>query len=169
MPLIKGKSPKAFSKNVETEMEAGKPKDQSLAIAYSMKKKAPKMAVGGEVLKQDHKDTEHAMSSPSPSDPEPHTTISPMEAKSIAEAIMHASHAKKMMASGGMVDLDTNAEEQPNGFYDLNEHEALDEDMDSTMDSVFTPEDSDEDSIKLDDEDKHDMVGKIMKKSKKSM
>jgi hypothetical protein len=50
MPLIKGKSPKAFSKNVATEMDAGKPQKQALAIAYSIKRKPKKkMAEGGAV------------------------------------------------------------------------------------------------------------------------
>lgn len=50
MPLIKGKSKKSFSKNVETEMKAGKPQKQSLAIAFAMKRKAPKkMADGGSI------------------------------------------------------------------------------------------------------------------------
>ena len=49
MPLIAGKSPKSFSKNVATEMNAGKPQKQSLAIAYAMKKRAKKMAKGGAI------------------------------------------------------------------------------------------------------------------------
>lgn len=50
MPLMHGKSEKAFSKNVATEMDAGKPQKQSLAIAYSIKRKAQKkMAHGGPV------------------------------------------------------------------------------------------------------------------------
>lgn len=40
MPLIEGKSKKSFEKNIETEMHAGKPQKQSLAIAYAMKRKA---------------------------------------------------------------------------------------------------------------------------------
>ncbi len=40
MPLKKGKSPKAFSENVKTEMEAGKPQKQAVAIAYATKRKA---------------------------------------------------------------------------------------------------------------------------------
>lgn len=48
MPLIKGKSPESFSKNVSTEMNAGKPQKQALAIAYSLKRRAKKMAEGGE-------------------------------------------------------------------------------------------------------------------------
>lgn len=49
MPLMHGKSKKAFSKNVEIEMKHGKPQDQALAIAYSVKRKAKKMASGGPV------------------------------------------------------------------------------------------------------------------------
>ena len=50
MPLIKSKSKNAFSKNVEAEMHAGKPQDQALAIAYSVKRKTKKkMAEGGTV------------------------------------------------------------------------------------------------------------------------
>lgn len=46
MPLIKGKSQKAFKHNLREEMHAGKPQKQSLAIAYAMKKKH--MAKGGQ-------------------------------------------------------------------------------------------------------------------------
>ena len=38
MPLMKSKSDKAFKKNIKTEMKAGKPQDQAVAIAYSMKR-----------------------------------------------------------------------------------------------------------------------------------
>lgn len=56
MPLIQGKSPKAFENNVKTEMNHGKPQDQALAISYAVKRKNAKkkayggrMAEGGEV------------------------------------------------------------------------------------------------------------------------
>lgn len=45
MPLIKGvkaKSKKGFSENVRREIEAGKPQKQSVAIAYSLARKAKK-------------------------------------------------------------------------------------------------------------------------------
>jgi len=35
MPLIKSASPKAVGKNIATEMAAGKPQKQAVAIAYS--------------------------------------------------------------------------------------------------------------------------------------
>lgn len=35
MPLKKGKSKKVVSDNIKTEMAAGKPKDQAVAIALS--------------------------------------------------------------------------------------------------------------------------------------
>lgn len=48
MPLMKGKSDKAFSHNVSAERNAGKPQDQALAIAYAVKKRmAQKKAMGG--------------------------------------------------------------------------------------------------------------------------
>lgn len=53
MPLIKGSSKKAIGENIKTEEHAGKPRKQSIAIALSVarmaKKKAKKMADGGEV------------------------------------------------------------------------------------------------------------------------
>ncbi len=50
MPLMQGKSPKAFKSNIKAELNAGKPMKQALAIAYSTKrKKKDKMAEGGEV------------------------------------------------------------------------------------------------------------------------
>jgi len=50
MPLMQGKSPKAFSHNIKAEMKAGKPQNQALAIAYAVKRKnMKKMAAGGEV------------------------------------------------------------------------------------------------------------------------
>ena len=40
MPLVKSKSDKAFSKNVKTEIKAGKKQDQAVAIAYQIKRDA---------------------------------------------------------------------------------------------------------------------------------
>lgn len=51
MPLMPGRSKKAMSQNIETEMKAGKPQKQSMAIAYSVarKHKPKRMAQGGAV------------------------------------------------------------------------------------------------------------------------
>jgi len=43
MPLDKSKSPKAFQKNIKTELKAGKPLKQSIAIAYAVAGKKKKM------------------------------------------------------------------------------------------------------------------------------
>mgnify|MGYP006275559605 CR=1 FL=1 len=40
MPLIKSKSPEAFKKNVSTEVKAGRPVKQAVAIAYATKRAA---------------------------------------------------------------------------------------------------------------------------------
>jgi len=55
VPLKKSSSKKAFEHNLKAELHAGKPKDQSLAIAYSVKRKAgkKKMAKGGGVHQED--------------------------------------------------------------------------------------------------------------------
>ena len=42
MPLIKSKSKQAFKKNVQKEIEAGKPVKQALAISYSTQRAAAK-------------------------------------------------------------------------------------------------------------------------------
>jgi hypothetical protein len=42
MTLKKSSSKEAFSENVRTEIHAGKPKKQAVAIAYSVKRKAAK-------------------------------------------------------------------------------------------------------------------------------
>ena len=42
MPLKKSTSPKAFKENIKTEVKAGKPVKQAVAIAYSEKREAAK-------------------------------------------------------------------------------------------------------------------------------
>jgi hypothetical protein len=43
MPLKKSTSPKTFKENIKTEIKAGKPVKQAVAIAYSEKREAAKM------------------------------------------------------------------------------------------------------------------------------
>ena len=42
MPLIKSTSKKALGKNIATEVKAGKPQKQAVAIAYAVKRDAAK-------------------------------------------------------------------------------------------------------------------------------
>ena len=44
MPLKKSASPKAFKENIKTEVKAGKPVKQAVAIAYSEARAAKKIA-----------------------------------------------------------------------------------------------------------------------------
>jgi hypothetical protein len=44
MPLKKSASPKAFKENIKTEVKAGKPVKQAVAIAYSEAREAKKKA-----------------------------------------------------------------------------------------------------------------------------
>ena len=46
MPLKKSSTPKAFKTNVATEIKAGKPPKQAVAIAYSVKRAAAKPPKG---------------------------------------------------------------------------------------------------------------------------
>lgn len=50
MPLIKSKSKEAIGKNIKTEMKAGKPQKQAIAIALSTARKA-----GAKIPKKDTK------------------------------------------------------------------------------------------------------------------
>lgn len=61
MPLIQGKSKKAFKKNVEIEMHAGKPQKQSLAIAFSVQRKNRKRMAHGGMTHEDKRESEHEM------------------------------------------------------------------------------------------------------------
>lgn len=47
MPLKRGKSRQAFSANVRTEMAAGKPQRQALAIAYAQARRTKKRVLIG--------------------------------------------------------------------------------------------------------------------------
>lgn len=47
MPLIKSTSKKAFKKNVATEVKAGRPVKQAVAISYATKRAAAKKSSKG--------------------------------------------------------------------------------------------------------------------------
>ena len=46
MPLVKSQSDAAFKQNIRTEVKAGKPVKQAVAIAYSVKRSAKKKTGG---------------------------------------------------------------------------------------------------------------------------
>lgn len=96
MPLEKGKSKQAFEHNIKAEMNAGKPMKQSLAIAYSMKKKK-KMAEGGMAKGDYHSD------STSEIDPDKMAADYSSNVDMRAEADRHDRKGEPMMAEGGQI------------------------------------------------------------------
>jgi hypothetical protein len=92
MPLIQGKSPKAFKSNLKAEMAAGKPQKQALAIAYSVKRKAQHKAHGGDC---------YAIGGEI--DPKgAHQNVKPMAPMS---SLMHASEGGEMPDDMGQISL----------------------------------------------------------------
>lgn len=83
---------------------------------------------------------------------------------SIAEAVMRKVKSR-MMAEGGMVDLEANSEEQPNQFDPMNAETANEEQYDLSQLSK-QPKDSNElgDDREDEEENKDDMVSAIRKK-----
>lgn len=178
MPLIKSKSKQAFGKNVATEMDAGKPQDQSLAIAYSVQRnKKKKYAKGGMIPEQDSMAKDKAMAPLEPS------SARPMYAAKggIAESIRMK---RKMMAEGGIMekdedypadgdgraDVEENAVEKPNSYYKMDE-DAADSESYAESEPLHDMDypDANQDGHTLSDEDAHDMVSMIRAKLRKAM
>lgn len=163
MPLLKRKPMKQMDKSEMSD-------PQSLAIALgvqSQARKKKKMADGGQVEPQKKLgeiiNYPGVDKSPSPM-PSPKSYAKggmAMRDESMAQAIMRK-RKEKMMAEGGMVELD-NHEEPADAFDDLNEEAALKELYDDEQLSA-DPMDSNEHSVELSDEDSHDMVSAIRRK-----
>jgi hypothetical protein len=169
MPLIKGKSPESFSKNVSTEMHAGKPQKQSLAIAYAMKRKAKKMAMGGEI----HKDEMESGYLPDPINMDEddigleHASGGMIDNEDHMDMVSKIMHKRRMMAEGGVV-----ADEGMGDPDDHPDQHSADFDYLSTGDlddSTTNSGAADGDSLgdHQEDEDRHNIVAKIMRKRAK--
>jgi hypothetical protein len=52
MPLNKSGSKKAVGQNIKTEMKAGKPQKQAIAIALSTQRQGKKLNMGGGMVKK---------------------------------------------------------------------------------------------------------------------
>lgn len=161
MPLIKKASKKAFSHNVEAEMESGKPQDQSLAIAYSTQRASKKkMAYGGQV---DRADGNPGLPQAKPDDhrlPQDEYMSNRMAEggeveehySSIADAILSKSRKSQ---DNGMVDINENAQESGQSPYDEDNHEAYMKELYDDDQLGPQPEDSNE---------KGDIFGSIKRK-----
>ena len=180
MPLNKGKSKQAFSQNVKTEMDAGKPQKQSLAIAYAMKRKAKKMAKGGGVeaaheedsrMLNQHGDDEtgpehggegfHGESyEGNPGDATDNHYQTPEHEEDMVTRIM--TKMAKSYSKGGRVANDTKdiADFAPNNFDDL----ALRDNLESSYTGANS---GDEQGDAREDHDRADIVSRVMASRKK--
>lgn len=141
------------------EKHEGMSEDHTQPVDEYMKDQAEMFARGGEIEMPDHEVEE-----------EHHNSIAAaIMAKRRKDSMSADSESdidhEMMMAEGGQVDIDSNNEEQPNGFYNRNEHAALKENYDSDMDDVSQPDDSNEHGDDI-DSDKHDMITVIRRKMK---
>lgn len=181
MPLIKGKSKKAFEHNVKAEMHAGKPQDQALAISYQIQRKNRKMANGGMVDKGPALDQEKArqmQSGATESGYQPQQWMKNLKegikmaaggmvedehAESIADDIMRRRNAK---IQDGQVDLTENAEENPSAFRQNNREAMLKENYSESegLDELDSPMDSNRHAVDLEDEDEHSLSSAVMRR-----
>ena len=153
---MKSKSPEAFDKNLKTEMHAGKPLKQSLAIAYAMKRKAKKMAHGGMV----HEDEMESGYESEPEVHDPEMQHDDMDAD-LVDRIMRK--RVKMMPEGGVVADEGMGDpmehaDQDSAYYDYLSSGDLD---DHTTNSGAA--DGDFLGNEREDEDRHDIVSRIMR------
>lgn len=177
MPLLKNKSKKAFSKNVETEMDADKPQKQALAIAYSTQRKAgaKKMADGGlvgpEALMKEHYDNAKQDKELPES---PMTDVMHAEDESDADSIVDRIMKKHAYADGGVITENSeedNGESELNGdfilprTFDERNHEIMDESIDEPIDEAsYPPTPSDKNPH---DEKDDSILGRIRRKMRK--
>ena len=131
---------------------------KSLAIAYAMKKKAQKKAMGGEI---EHEEKESGYLS-EPKEHVVHDKAAEHEDEDMISKIM-----RKMYAKGGVVADEGEADEDMQADSDANDFDYLSTgDLDdSTTNSGAA--DGDELGDHQEDEDRHDIVSRIMKSMSK--
>jgi len=117
MPLVHGKSQKAFEKNIKTELEHGKPMKQSLAIAYAVKRKAAHKAKGGYMEKEKTEAHENFMEHEAKETPE-HEAAEHMAMGGYAKGGFIGSHQspKQPHYDADFPDMSHDAEEMASGF-----------------------------------------------------
>ena len=170
MPLSHGKSAKAFGHNVSTEMHHGKPMKQSLAIAYSLKRKAQHKAHGG--LAHDEKATCAACQAGLPHSHHAqggdihhskHMAHGGESHHDHEDVVGHILKKLPHYSKGGRIANDDHhlAGLQPNEFDDL----ALRDDLEDTHNT--NKDDGDFLGNAREDHDRHDVVAHILKSLKK--
>lgn len=187
MPLIKSPKKSAVSKNIKTEMEHGKPHKQAIAIALSVQRaaKRKKHAEGGDVdmalsehAKEELKDLEKLeheheamlsekdlMEHEAAEEAEEEERPMRMKKGGIVDAIRSK---RKMMAEGGEVDLQANANEDLN-LEDQLSYQAARKDTYYDLDQLSDqPSDSNMhgDEAEMAEGEKHSLADAIRRKMK---
>lgn len=194
MPLFKSSSKKAVGKNIEAEMDAGKPQKQSIAIAMDVQRRAKKkkMAFGGKAEydadshldPQEGRDDERAIpvdeymadkwSEGSAPARKPDDERLPMdeymddqfaEGGSVVDRIMQKRMKGQSYAEGGEVEGSEHDSELPADMWESDEEAGLKENY-SDSGEHMQPKDSNEHSHSLPEEDLYDMVDQIRRKMK---
>ena len=151
MPLKFGKSPETFKHNLKAEISAGKPMKQSLAIAYAQKKR--KMAHGGEI---EHDEMESGY--------EPEAKYGDMYDDGDHDMVSRIME-KHFMAEGGVIadegEADELADHKENDFDYLSTGDLDDSSTDSGAN------DGDDLGDHQEDEDRKDIVARIMRSQSK--
>jgi hypothetical protein len=142
MPLIRGKSRKAVGQNIKSEMDAGKPQKQSIAIALDMARRAGakmpmKKAMGGELSAKDEMraNADNAKSDRDESMLDGHPTMDGPEIDFSSERRASADNSldaremamrKRMMAIGGEINFHDESEANADNARDMREMAMLD-------------------------------------------
>lgn len=149
-------------------------KKRELAIAYEVKKrnsKKPKYAEGGIIesigswVDKQKADYEKVKEIDKGTYVDPKTKRPSPELRGYAkggmvEAIMER---RKQQRDSEQVDIQNNNREEPNSFYHLNEHEALEYNMNDAFEDIDQPVDSNLHDVEI-DKDEHDMISQIRAK-----
>ncbi len=156
MPLFKGSSKKTISKNIETEMDSGKPKKQSIAIAYNMAKRS-KMARGGSIGREHiHDDACMAEGGSCYAKGGLIDSLGSKEAPT-----MKLPPTPK--GEGAFSDRDLSRKKRESG---LMESAYVTDDPDHELDDEFLEKDADKSGRSPDMSEPHDMISKIMHRRK---
>lgn len=178
MPLIKGKSDKAVSENIKTEMKAGKPQKQAIAIAMAVRRKHAKGGnVDNEKLHPEHEPCMHCGGmgyafggdiAPLGSDANKNADALEDKALGTDVSAQDRGFAGSTMSEGGMFEVDDDQDDEGDLYSDYSEdflsHDGEEEGFPGDKSSNTL----EEGPFELKEEDNKKRLMSIMNKSRRS-